>query len=144
VALLICAAAAPAGCGGASQEELDRAADEARREERAKQRERDLRKRLDKLEEERKRDRKAAPPSPGGTPAPQESAGRSCGDGIEVNSVTTCPFAQRVRAAYEASGGGNTTVMVTSDATGKTYAMTCSGTSPHVCVGGNSARVEFP
>jgi hypothetical protein len=68
----------------------------------------------------------------------------SCGGGDYVNSVTTCPFAQNIQTAYNQSGGGDTTVEAYSTATGRTFLMTCSGSSPHVCYGGNNARVYFP
>jgi hypothetical protein len=65
----------------------------------------------------------------------------SCGDGLTVNSNTSCTFAQIVKDEYLASGGGNRTIDVYSPVTGQTYAMTCSGGAPTVCRGGNNAAV---
>ncbi len=75
------------------------------------------------------------------TPAPTQE---SCGGELEVNSYTTCPFAEDVEEAYFAevgSGGGN--VEAYSPATEQTYVMYCTG-SPHECTGGNNAAVYFP
>lgn len=70
------------------------------------------------------------------------SASSSCGDGLSVNSVTTCPFARNVRAEYENSGGASV-IEVYSPVTGQTYRMTCSGALPTVCRGGNGAVVSI-
>jgi hypothetical protein len=68
----------------------------------------------------------------------------SCGGDVYVNSVTTCPFAENVRTAYNQSGRGDATVEGSSAATGKYYLMTCSDDAAlHVCYGGNNARVYF-
>lgn len=152
LSLLVAVAALPAvGCGG-NDEDVERArqegAREARLQERQKEqrrRQRELEKKLKDLEERQKNGSGGG--SSGGTPAPPaggSSGGKDCGGGLSVNSVTSCAFAENVRAAYRAAGGGTVTVDVYSPTTDKTYAMTCSGGSPHVCVGGNSARVEFP
>jgi hypothetical protein len=81
-------------------------------------------------------------PSTGGgtTTAP---SGTVCGSGLSVNSVTTCPFAANVRSAYYGSGQA-ATIDVFSPVTEKTYSMNCTAASPHVCTGGNNARVSFP
>lgn len=76
----------------------------------------------------------------GSSPAPYSSGTSSCGDGLSVNSVTTCPFARNVRAAYERSGGA-TTLEVDSPVTGRTYTMRCSPGIPTVCSGGDNAKV---
>jgi serine/threonine protein kinase len=73
-------------------------------------------------------------------PAGSEScAGTS---GLWVNSVTSCPFAENTRSAY-AEANGAKHIEVYSPVTGKTYAMTCSGTTLVTCVGGNHASVYF-
>ena len=64
----------------------------------------------------------------------------SCGDGLSVNSVTSCPFAQNVRSAY-ASSGGSSSIEVYSPVTDTTYRMSCGGSVPVICTGGNGAAV---
>jgi hypothetical protein len=144
------------GCGGDDTDEQrlteeriskerKEAARIARQEERVRQLEKELR------EQKKQRGNNTAPPAPSApsTPAPTSSTApagtSSCGGGIYVNSATTCPFAQNVRDEYNSSGGsGDMTVTAFSPATGRTFLMTCSGGSPHVCYGGNNARVYFP
>lgn len=65
-----------------------------------------------------------------------------CGDGLLVGPNTSCGFAENVRAEY--SGNGPGWISVHSPATGRTYNMFCTGSSPHVCTGGNNAAVYFP
>jgi len=87
------------------------------------------------------------PASSGGSsapaPAPAAPTGRSCGEGITANSVTSCPFAIRVRDAYTSQGGPD--IDVYSPVTGQTYTMTCTpGPGAQVtCRGGNNAVVTF-
>jgi hypothetical protein len=80
--------------------------------------------------------------SPGtSTSAPSRG---SCGGELEVNSATTCPFAENVENAYYAeisSGSGN--VEAWSPVTERNYVMYCTA-SPHECTGGNNAVVYFP
>jgi hypothetical protein len=59
------------------------------------------------------------------------------------NDHTSCPFAQAVRGAYVASGadGSNVTVQAYSRVTKKWYVMTCVGSQPVQCTGGNDALV---
>jgi hypothetical protein len=71
---------------------------------------------------------------------PPSSGSASCGDGVSVNSVTTCPFGRNVRDAYQSSGGGSI-VEVYSPVTKRTYTMRCSDGVPTVCTGGNGAAV---
>jgi hypothetical protein len=68
---------------------------------------------------------------------------KSCGGDLSVGPNTSCPFAQNVERAYAKSSGGNTDVTAFSPATGATYTMHCTGSSPHVCTGGNNASVYF-
>ena len=65
-----------------------------------------------------------------------------CGGGLLVGPNTTCGFAENVRAEYLRSGPG--WINVYSPATGRTYDMFCTASSPHVCTGGNNAAVYFP
>lgn len=78
--------------------------------------------------------RKATPP-PGSESCPGTSE-------LWVNQYTTCPFAENVQSAYAESGGAHE-ISVYSPVTGKTYAMTCSGTTLITCTGGNNAAVYF-
>lgn len=72
---------------------------------------------------------------------PPLSGASNCGGGLTAGANTSCPFAENVRAAFEASGGG--VLDVYSPTTGKTYRMYCTSGSPHVCTGGNGASVYF-
>lgn len=74
------------------------------------------------------------------TVSPPSSGTSSCGNGLSVNSVTSCPFAESVRDAWESSGGSSV-IEAYSPVTGELYTMTCSGGAPVVCSGGNNARV---
>lgn len=73
--------------------------------------------------------------------APPLSSARNCGNGLTVGANTSCPFAENVRAAYNASGSG--ILDVYSPTTGQTYRMYCTSGSAHVCTGGNGASVYF-
>lgn len=66
----------------------------------------------------------------------------NCGGGLSVGPSTSCGFASNVRNAYESSGSN--IVRAYSPATGQSYTMFCTDTSPHVCTGGNNAAVYFP
>ncbi|MEA2272047.1 MAG: hypothetical protein QOI98_755, partial [Solirubrobacteraceae bacterium] len=66
----------------------------------------------------------------------------NCGGDLSVGPNTSCGFAENVRAAYRQSG--SSVVSAFSPATGKTYTMYCTTSSPHVCTGGNDAAVYFP
>jgi hypothetical protein len=66
----------------------------------------------------------------------------NCGSGVSAGPNTSCGFAENVRAAYRQSG--SPVVSAFSPATGKTYTMYCTSSSPHVCTGGNDASVYFP
>jgi hypothetical protein len=77
-------------------------------------------------------------------PDPKPPAGSiPCGsNGLWVNSVTTCPFAENTRSAYAEAGGAHR-IQVYSPVTGLTYDMSCGGTSLVTCTGGNNAAVYF-
>jgi len=66
-------------------------------------------------------------------------AGASCDAGVSVGPNTSCAFAFNVRAAYDRQGPG--TVLAYSPVTRRTYAMTCAGSEPVVCTGGDHASV---
>ncbi len=88
----------------------------------------------------------AAPATTAGSGSSSSTAGAStCGGELSTNSVTTCPFAENVKATYfEEIGSGSGTVYVYSPVTGKSYTMYCTAGSPHECTGGNDAAVFFP
>jgi glucodextranase-like protein len=66
----------------------------------------------------------------------------TCGGDLVVGPNTSCAFADNVQAEYYRSGPG--WINVYSPTTGRTYDMYCTGSSPHVCTGGNDAAVYFP
>jgi hypothetical protein len=85
----------------------------------------------------------AAPAAPAGTVS---YCGSPAGQGgISVNADTSCPFAENVESAWQASGGAGS-VTAYSPVTGLAYTMSCtaSGTGYEVCTGGDNAYVEFP
>jgi Glucodextranase, domain B len=65
----------------------------------------------------------------------------NCGGDLSAGPNTSCGFAENVRAAYRSSGVSVVTAF--SPATGRTYTMYCTTSSPHVCTGGNDAAVYF-
>ena len=69
-------------------------------------------------------------------------AGGSCGGGISVNGATSCAFAANVRDEYRSSGG-SPSITVFSPVTQITCTMSCSGSGPVTCRGGNGAVVTF-
>lgn len=80
-------------------------------------------------------------PGGNGSPPPPPQP-ESCGEGLSVNSVTSCPFARAVRDEYERTGGASS-IEVYSSVTKQSYTMTCSGGGPVVCRGGNGAVVTI-
>jgi Glucodextranase, domain B len=66
----------------------------------------------------------------------------NCGNGLSAGPNTSCGFAENVRAAYRSSGSSVVTAF--SPATGRSYTMYCTTSSPHVCTGGTDAAVYFP
>lgn len=72
-------------------------------------------------------------------PDPEPTPGTSCGGGLSVNNVTSCPFARRVRRAFEANGAS--AIRVYSPVTKTTYTMMCQSGVTTVCRGGNNAVV---
>jgi hypothetical protein len=59
------------------------------------------------------------------------------------SSVTSCAFAEAVRAEYvnQPRRGGKVTIAAYSPVTGETYAMTCTGGDVVTCTGGNDAVI---
>ncbi len=133
----------PAGaCGGddsSDGDEAREAREQGRREGRSEQRLRELEREL--RERKREGDRSGGG---GAGPAPPASSGgsRDCGGDLSANSNTSCDFARIVKETYQKSG--QATFEALSPVTGKTYTMSCTGGSPHVCTGGNNAAVYFP
>ncbi|MGD0704063.1 MAG: hypothetical protein ABSA02_29780 [Trebonia sp.] len=88
-------------------------------------------------------------PSPYYVPAPvtfSDCGGDAASGGINVNSVTSCPFAENVESAWNSSGdSGSGTVTAYSPVTDQTYTMYCtpSDTGYEVCTGGHNSYVEF-
>jgi len=76
--------------------------------------------------------------SSGGIP----SGATSCADDVYAGPNTSCEFARNVAANYYGSGR-STNIDVYSPVTNKNYVMTCTGSSPTVCRGGNNASVIF-
>ncbi len=152
---LVLHASSLAACGGsdgASEQELDRAREEAAKDARQEEQIRQLRlaERERKAEARRgskdngKGSKSQSTPSGGSAPPPSTSTGgsKACGGGVSANSVTTCGFASNVRDAYNSNGPGS--VPVFSPATGEEILMNCSGSGPTVCTGGRGAAVYFP
>ena len=73
--------------------------------------------------------------------APAAPALTNCG-GVYAGPNTSCPFAVNVEQTWLTSGAADT-FSVYSSVTGLSYVMTCGGTDPTVCAGGNNALVEF-
>jgi hypothetical protein len=65
----------------------------------------------------------AVPASPPATSSP--SSGTDCGDGLTAGPATSCPFAQNVRTAWEATPGETNTVSAWSPVTNQWYTMSC-------------------
>jgi hypothetical protein len=81
-------------------------------------------------------------PQPAYRQAPAYSGLSSCGNGLYVNSVTSCSFAENVESAWAASGAASY-ITAYSPVTGLDYTMYCTGASAITCTGGNNALVEF-
>lgn len=134
-------------CGGsddASEAELDRARTEAAEQARQSERIHQLQKEVKDLDGKGGGGGSASSGSsvPSSSGSVSSGGTSSCGNGVSVGPNTTCPFALNVADAYRSSGSN--VVDVYSPVTGKTYTMTCSSGSPHVCTGGNDASVYFP
>lgn len=146
--LAIAAALALVACGGlesASQSELEQARAEAAEQARQSERIQQLQREVKKLGEgggSGSSSGSSGGSVPSGGSAPPSSGSTSCGADVSAGPSTSCPFALNVADAYRSSG--SSVVDVYSPVTGKTYTMSCSSGSPHVCTGGNDASVYFP
>lgn len=157
--LMALAMVAASGCGGGTSESDQAAAiraarADARREARAEakaQKAADdanaLQKEVDALKKDRGSSKSSGSSSSsgggsssGGAAAPASSGTTSCGGGLSVNSVTTCPFAENVRGEY-GSNPGASEINAFSPATGKLITMRCSSGVTTICRGGNNAVV---
>lgn len=138
-------------CGGdddsVSQEELQQATEEAAKEARQDVQNQeeldDLRGQIEDLKRDQGDDEGgSAAPAPSGTGGlPADAEG--CGAGVYARSGTTsCEFALVVAADYFSSSSSSFESF--SPTTGQSYTMTCSGTAPAVCTGGNNAAVYIP
>ena len=92
--------------------------------------------------------RRASRTQPGatsGSKAPLSLSGATnCGAGLHAGPHTSCPFAQNVRAAYNAAPGTTASVRVFSPVTGQTYTMSCAAAGSGVtCSGANNASVTW-
>lgn len=142
-------------CGGddsVSQAELDQAVDDA--EERAQvdqdqaEQEDQLKKLRREVSELRGGGSDSAPPAEAPSASADNGSGlpsdaESCGSGVFVRQGTTsCQFALNVASDFY-SGSGNSFTSY-SPATDQSYRITCNGSEPTVCTGGNNAAVYLP
>jgi hypothetical protein len=150
-AAAVAAALSVTACGGSSganQEEIARfqkkGAERVHEQERLRKLEHELKHIKHKGDEGTPAPPRHEPSSPlPSTPAPPPAL-ESCGGELEVNSYTTCPFAEAVETSYFAEiGSGSGTVTAYSPVTETTYSMYCTS-SPHECTGGTNAAVYFP
>jgi hypothetical protein len=142
------AGVALAGCGGGDdnqsevdrlREEVQQLRDDANAREAARLRERVASQRREIADLKRQLASKGGG-SGGGESSTQSSGSTSCGEGLSVNSATTCSFARNVRDAYRDSGGASE-IDVYSPVTRRTYTMRCTAGVTTVCTGGNNAAV---
>jgi hypothetical protein len=133
-----------AACGGsdsASDSEIEQARQEGAEQARQSERIQQLQKEVKELDRGRGGSSGGSAPAPITGSAPSGATG-SCGGDVSVGPNTSCAFALNVAATYYRTG--SSVIDVYSPTTGKTYTMTCSSGSPHVCTGGNDASVYFP
>lgn len=152
---LASAALALAACGGSdvpSQDQLDQARQEGAQQAIQKQQDLQQKRQIQSLKNRIKHVAKGpksseanqGSPSSAAAAAPAaSSATTSCGGSLSVGPDTSCAFAQNVYDTYYNSGQ-STSIDVYSPVTGQTYGMTCTGSAPTVCRGGNNASVYFP
>lgn len=146
--LTMVAATAISGCGGASEEDLQKAREQGAQEQRDKdaqeeqqKKQKELEKKINKLEKEaKKKDNSSSSGSSnngGSAPGPTHY----CSSGLGAASNTTCAFAENVRSEWASAGGGTVSIDVYSPATSTTYRMHCVDGPTTVCRGGNNAVV---
>jgi hypothetical protein len=125
-----------------AQEKLDDARREGARDEKIKQLERELREKKDGGKAEDSGGGSGGSGGSSGGSAPARTSGpTSCGNGLSAGPNTSCPFASAVRENYP---GSSSSFSVYSSVTNRSYTMSCTTGSPHVCRGGNNATVYFP
>jgi hypothetical protein len=134
VVVAVSSATALAGCGGGvSQEDVSNAVSQAVSQAQQQQTIKSLQKKL--RSEKRHSSVHGAPTGTTGS----SLLGTDCGNGVRVNSNTSCPFARYVAEGYRSEGPG--VIRAYSPVTNDTYAMTCESGNPAVCRGGNDAIV---
>jgi len=74
---------------------------------------------------------------------PAAPALTNCGGGVYAGANTSCPFALNVAQAYQTDWTPGSAIYAYSPVTGSTYAMSCYGSDPTTCTGGNNALVEL-
>lgn len=94
--------------------------------------------------------KKTDPAKPSGAAATEATGGelkRNYAHYAPDTDVTSPEFAANVHAAftrvYNDTGRSDVTVSAVSPVTGKTYSMSCSGSTTVYCTGGNNARVKI-
>lgn len=137
------------GCGGASDEEVAEAERQGAAREKQQQRLQDLERKLDEGLDQRGQGgsggRSEPNPPSGRSSAPSVSGSRDCGNSLSSNDVTTCEFAENVRAEYETTiAPASGYVEAYSPARDRYYTMYCTAGTPHECTGGNNAALYFP
>jgi hypothetical protein len=129
-----------AACGGGgdnvSSQDVQQAASAAVKKAQQQQKLKDLQGQVNDLKRGEPGQATGSPPS---SSSSSSGGGTDCGDGVSVGPNTTCDFAQNVAQAYRESG--SSVVRAYSPARGDTFAMSCSGTDPVVCRGGDNASV---
>lgn len=137
-----------AGCGGASDEDLQNAKDEGAKEAKQAEKLKEIQQGIATLKKQRRKGNfkqiTTPPPSTSSTYTGSGPA-KTCANGIGASSATTCEFAFNVAGEY-GSNPGATSINAFSPVTGQDYTMTCSAWSGGgtVCRGGNDAAVFIP
>jgi hypothetical protein len=144
----IVAAAFATGCGGSNDDAATEAKiREAKADARAEERKSERLRRIEAKLKDQEKGNSGGGSDGGGTPSitrtPQAQSTTNCGDGVTAGPNTTCPFALNVRDEYYSSGESSV-IEVHSPRTGGNYTMTCGGSGPYHCTGGNNASVTFP
>lgn len=137
----LCLAPILTGCGN-SDEDVQAQVNAALR----KQKERESQKKLAaeqirlkrELRKLKKRDGKSG--GSGGASSSGSSTS-SCGGGVSVNSVTSCPFARNIAVKFRRYGSGS--IKGWSPALSRYVYMNCTGGSPATCTGGNGAVITI-
>ena len=123
------------GGGGASSQQVQQQVSAALKKAQQQQKLKDLQSQVNQL----KHGQTGTTVSSGSGGSSSSSSTGSCGGGVSAGANTSCGFAEAVASAYRESGGP--VVRAYSPTTHQTYAMSCSGSNPVVCHGGNDASV---